>query len=474
MTFWLWVIGGGYLALLAYATTHSYRRTRSAEDYMMAGSAVGVFFGFLTFAATLFSTFTLMGMPDFFRIHGVGAWAFLAVSDAAMAFLIIWFGFAIRRHVARSGYRGMAGLLQERCGTRWGGFVYFAGVFIFLVPYVAIQIRGVGIFLSAVFPDLLPVWAWAFGIVVIMLIYSELGGLKAIIYSDAMQGLLLLLVTWLIAVECIDELGGIGSMFAAAGAAEPALLTVPGPQGLFTVQFLIASFFAILFLPVTQPQLTTRLVIMRSTATMKRMAVAVAVFMMLIIMPTIAVGMFGAVNHADMTTSEFLADVLVLRHPPALGALVVVGLIAAAMSTADSQIFALGSELRSLLSGDERRVMLRTKAAIVFFALAAFVFAVLSSDQLVLLARVSFAGTSLLAPLVLSAVLADRPPSRLLLWATAAGLAIFISSLLGLLPGAVLGVRLDLLLLSVLGLTAGLLHLASRRKSSQVPAAGRA
>lgn len=462
MTFWLWVAGLVYVGLLVYATMHSYRRTKSAEDYMMAGSRVGVFFGFLTFAATLFSTFTLMGMPDFFRLHGVGAWAFLAVSDGAMAFLIIWFGFAIRRRIVRSGYRGMAGLLQERCGTKWGGYVYFAGIFVFLIPYVAIQIRGIGIFLSAAFPGTFPVWAWALAIVVVMLIYSEIGGLKAIIYSDALQGLILLGVTWLIAVGCVRSLGGVEAMFSAVGAANPALLTVPGPNGLFTLQFLIASFFAILFLPVTQPQLTTRLVIMRSTTTMKRMAVAVAGFMMLIIIPTIAIGMFGAVRHADASTSEFLVEVLLRRQPPVLGAAVAIGLIAAAMSTADSQIFAMGAEFRSLLSGDERRIMRWTKLAILFFAFAAFGFAVVTTDQLVLLARVSFAGTALMAPLILYAVLADERPAGVLLWLTGAALLVFVASLIDVIPSAIAGIRMDLLLLTLLGLTAGALRLVVR------------
>ena len=464
MTMWLWIIGGIYLGLLAYATTHSYRRTKTAEDYMMAGSSVGVFFGFLTFAATLFSTFTLMGMPDFFRLHGVGAWIFLAVSDGAMVFLIIWFGFEIRRRVSRRGFRGMAGLLQERYGNRWGGYVYFVGIFLFLIPYVAIQIRGLGIFLSAAFPDTLPVWGWALAIVVGLLIYSEIGGLKAIIYSDAMQGLLLLVVTWIIAIGCVQSFGGTGAMFEAAGRAEPGLLSVPGPRGLFTLQFLIASFFAILFLPVTQPQLTTRLVIMRSTVTMKRMAVAVGVFMMLIIMPTIAIGMFGAVHYPEASTSEFLVEVLLRRQPPILAATVAVGLIAAAMSTADSQVFAMGSEMRSLLSGDERTVMMKTKGAIVFFAFAAFGFAVLSSDELVLLARVSFAGTSLMAPLVLTAVLSKRKPSGILITATALGLALFIASLLQLIPTSVAGLRMDLLILLLLGLLAVLAHLLAAKE----------
>ncbi|HEX7072240.1 MAG TPA: hypothetical protein VF190_15615, partial [Rhodothermales bacterium] len=439
MTFWLVLVGGIYLALMVYATTRAYRRTHSVEDYMMAGSRVGVFLGFLTFAATLFSTFTLMGMPDFFRLHGVGAWAFLAVSDGAMLFMLLWFGFAIRRRVRRSGFTGMSGLLRERCGTRWGGYVYFIGVFLFLIPYVAIQIRGLGIFLSAAFPGTMPVWGWALAIIVVMLAYSEVGGLKAIIYTDAIQGLLLLVVTWIVALGCIREFGSVREMFEAAGAVDSALLTVPGPQGLFTTQFLVASLFAIVFLPVTQPQLTTRLVIMRSTTTLKRMAVGVGIFMILVIMPTIAIGMFGAVHHAGTSTPEFLTDVLFRRQSPPIGALVAIGLIAAAMSTADSQIFALGAEIRSLLSGDERTIMLRTKAAIGFFAACAFVFAVLSSDQLVLLARVSFAGTALLGPLVLSVILGERKASSVLEWATSSGLAVFLASLSGVVPSEVAG-----------------------------------
>lgn len=450
MTVWLWIVGGLYLAALVYATLHSRRRTQSADDYVLAGSNVGLFLGFLTFSATVFSTFTLMGMPDFFRTHGVGAWIFLAVSDGAVAFLMLWFGYRIRRRVAERGFKGVAGLLSASYGRRWGGYVYFAGVFLFLVPYVAIQIRGIGIFLNAVFPQALPAWGWATLIVVVMLIYSEIGGLKAIIYSDVMQGVLLMTVTWIIAIGCVQSFGGVATMFEEVRQADEALLSTPGPQGLFTVQFLIASFLAIMFLPVTQPQLTARIVIMRNTRSMHQMAVAFGVFAMLVIMATIPIGMYGAVRYAGVPTSEFLAEVLFFEQGALIGAMVAVGLVAAAMSTADSQIFALGAELRSLLSGPERTVMLRTKVAIFFFALAALVFAVMSSDQLVLLARVSFAGTSLLGPLVLAAVLSSRPPGAEVIVMTALGLVVFLSSLLGVIPDTFGPLRVDLFLIVTL------------------------
>ncbi len=457
MSFWLWVLGSAYLVLLGVAAWRSYRRNQSADDYALAGSNVGVFLGFLTFSATLFSTFTLMGMPDFFRTHGVGAWIFLAVSDGAMVFLVVWFGFHLRRKVAEKGFQGMSGLMTACYGSRWAGYVFYAGVFLFLVPYVAIQVRGIAVFLNSAYPAALPAWAWASIIVIVMLIYSEIGGLKAIMYSDVMQGLLLLTMTWVIAVQCIDHFGGIRPMFDEVERVNEALLSVPGPNGLFGIPFLIASFFAILMIPVTQPQLTIRVVVMRNLRATHRMAVAVGFFAMIVILPTIAIGMYGAVRYPEAPAAAFWAQVLLFEQPGLVAAAVIVGLVAAAMSTADSQIFALGTELRSLLTGEERAVMRRTRIAIVVFAAAALVFSILSSDQLVALALKSFQGTSMLAPMVFAAVFSARTPGREVIALTALALLAYIASLLGWLPAAVATVPVELVIL----LAAALLTLVS-------------
>ena len=358
---WLLTLGGVYLALLIYATFNARRQNKSADDYALAGSNLGVLLGSLTFGATLFSTFTLMGMPDFVRQHGVGGWIFLGVSDAAVGFMVLWFGFHLRRRALARSFRGIAGLMSDSYGTRWAGYIYFAGVFVFLVPYVAIQIRGIAVFLNATFQTTLPVWGWAASIVVILLIYSEIGGLKAIIYSDALQGLLLFSASWVVAALCLNRSGGVAALFEQVRAVDETLLSTPGPQGLLTAQFLLASFLAIVLIPATQPQLAARMVIMRNLRATRHMAVALGVFIFLAILPTVAIGMYGVVNYGEKSMSEFLARVLIFDQAPLIAAAVTVGLIAAAMSTADSQIFALGTELRSLLKGEERAVLMRTK-----------------------------------------------------------------------------------------------------------------
>lgn len=454
--YWLPVVGTIYIALLVVATWLAKRKTKSTDDYMLAGSNLGAILGCLTFSATLFSTFTLMGMPDFFRGHGIGAWIFLGVADAAVAFIILWYAVPLRRAAAEQGFQGVAGLLIKKYGKRSAGYLYFLGLFLFLIPYVAVQIRGIGILLNAAYPQTLPNWAWSLLIVVTLLIYSEIGGLKAIIYSDAMQGLILLIVTWVIAYGCVAQFGGIAALIQDVFQSNPALLSVPGPKGLFSFQFLLASLLAILALPITQPQLATRLVIMRNLAETRKMAVAVGVFSMLVILPTMGIGLFGALAHTELGTAEFLARVLIQDQAPYIAAVVAVGLTAAAMSTADSQLFALGGELRSLSTMPPRQTMILTRLAIGGFAAAAFLFAITTTDQLVLLARVSFAGTALLAPLILCGVLQKHPSSKLLLPATFIALFTFVGSILGFVPRELFNLRMDLILFASLTIVATL------------------
>jgi len=423
---------------------------RSNEDFLLAGSNIGLLLGFMTFAATLFSTFTLMGMPDFSRNHGVGAWIFLAFSDAGMVFLIVWFGYHLRKVVAIRGFNGMSGLLQSCYQHRWAGYIYFAGVFIFLIPYVAIQIRGVALFLVQAFPESMPVWGWSLIIVAVMLIYSELGGLKAIIYADFMQGMLLLAVVWIIAFTCLNALGGWSNLFSRVEQLNPELLSTPGPKGLLNGQFLIASFLVILMIPVTQPQLSTRLIIMKDTKSMYRMAVAVGTFAMLVIFPTILIGLYGAIRYPDASMADFLGGVLIADQSGLIASAAIIGLFAAAMSTSDSQLFALGNELRGLVSGKENTSLLPIRIAIISFAGAALVFSLLSSDQLVLLARVSFAGTAMMGPLVILGVFSKNPQGIFMIIMSGLSLLVFIGSQAGIIPQNIGPWRIDLVLMIVL------------------------
>ena len=457
MLSYLLIIGILYIGILMFFSWRTKKQIKTSSDFMLGGAKIGVLIGLMTFAATLFSTFTLLGMPDFSRANGVGAWIFLAFSDAIMVFLILWFGFYLRKRVGKSTYQGMSVLLQKCYQNRMAGYLYFTAVFLFLIPYIAIQIRGVAIFLVSAFPDFIPVWCWSIGIVLIMLIYSELGGLKAIIYADSLQGTLMLIVVWIVAFNCLNQVGGWNALFERIANIDKELLSTPGPKGLLTPQFLIASTIAILMIPVTQPQLSTRLVIMKNYNALKRMATAVGFFAMLVILPTIIIGMYGAIYYAEASTSEFLGGVLLGEQHEMIAAFIIIGLFAAAMSTSDSQLFAMGNEIRGLLGLKEDDNLRPVRLVIFFFALSALIFSLVSSDELVLLARLSFSGTALMGPMIILGIFSSRPSGITMIILSLLALLIFILSNLGWFPKQILSFKTDLFLMIILGL-AGLIN----------------
>ena len=71
---------------------------------------------------------------------------------------------------------------------------------------------------------------------------------------------------------------------------KPTLLSTPGPNGLFSVQWLLASMVPIILLPYTQPQVSTRIMIMKDNKALNRTALGLGVFAILVILPTMFLG----------------------------------------------------------------------------------------------------------------------------------------------------------------------------------------
>ena len=447
---WFWIFSIGFVILLVFVSTRAIRRNKSIDDFMLAGSSIGAVLGILTYAAALFSAFIFIGVPDFFRVHGVGAWIFLPVADGVMFFMMFWFGFQLRKKAREVGYKGMAGMMTSIFKTKWAGYVVFIAAFIFLIPYVAIQIRGISMFFTAIFPNALPSYGWAALIIGVMIIYSEIGGLKAIIFSDAIQAVLLLVVLTIIGYNSVRYFGNVKELFDQVQQVDASLLSVPGPKGLFTVQFLLASFLAIILLPVTQPQFSSRIAIMKNMKETYKMAAGIGLVAIIVFIATALIGMSGAVRYTNLSTQEFIQNALLFDQAGVIAALAIVGLFAAVLSTSNAQLFALGSEFRSLLSRDERTNFRWTKIALFVFAMIVLVFSTQMSDELVLLARMSFAGTSMIAPIIIVGVISKRKPGIEIIVFSCMSLIVFLLTLFNLIPSVLYNMRVDLSLHTLL------------------------
>ncbi len=440
------------VVLISLAVIGNRKNKGNEEQFFLAGGDVGTIIGFLTFFATLYSTFILIGMPNFFRVHGVGTWIFLGVTDMVLAVFTLWLAMKMGKRIASVDYRSMSDLLRNGFG-KLGIVVYVIGLVIFLVPYIAIQVKGASGLLSNVVPYDVPQWVWAITILLLMYVYSSIGGLRGIMYADSLQGIMLFTVIWIMAAIVLMDFGGVKELIATVKETKPELLSTPGPKGLLNVQWLLAAFISIVLLPVSQPQLTSRLGILKGFNERRKVPVLHASFTFLLLIAGLIIGLYGAIAIPASNGPEFIGKLILEQHA-VLGAVTLIGILAAAMSTSDSQFFALGSEINNVFGSYSKKLKLSpvifVKIVILILCVASFIVAMKSPQELISLAINGFMGTALMAPMVLVSVLyKDIDFSSVIPIFTAASLIVFLLSLFGFAPNMISGIRLDLLLLSI-------------------------
>lgn len=419
-----------------------------ANEFLFANSNIGIVFTFLGILATLFSTFTLQGMPSFFKEHGVGAWIFLGITDVCLAGMLLYFGLKIRKFTRTFKVvpKNMTEILKAQNFDKFSLFFYVLCTTIFLIPYITIQIKGA----SFLFQQALPIGEtplfWSIIMVSLMLIYSSFGGIRAIYITDAIQGLIILLTTWAVAYFVIKSSNGIENLFIQVSQINQDLLSLPGPKGVLNIQFLLISFILIVLMPYVQPQLTTRILLAKSDKAFLKANVAFAFFVILVILPTVFIGFRGVLIEEE----NFLLYILTHDTPLIFYALFIIGVMAAAMSTTDSQLMAIGTEWGSFFSKvniiDNKNAKIYVKIIASIVAIISLILAQSNFKSLILFSINSFIGTSYLLPLVYSVSLKNGVLRKILLTLSVFCVSIFILSMMKIIPKNIFELKIEIIL----------------------------
>ncbi|MGY0398352.1 MAG: sodium:solute symporter family protein [Ostreibacterium sp.] len=440
--------------LLLYVWKSNPKKALQNSQHYLFGNGFGFILSFLGISATLFSTFTLQGMPAFFKNHGIASWVFLGVTDVCLAALLLFFGLKMRQfaqHLQQTNQtntpKNLTEWLKQSGLSRPVIFFFVTSITLFLIPYITIQIKGAATLLQAAIPLSETHLLWSIIIVVWMLGYSWFGGIRAIFVTDAIQGIILLITVWAIAFFAIQAAGGISDLFATVARIEPALLSAPGPKGLLNWQFLLISFISIVLMPYVQPQLATRVLVAKDDKSFALSTVALGIFAILVVLPTLFIGLRSVAIGGD---SNFMIRLLQSDVPAFFYALFIVGVLAAAMSTADSQLLAIGTEWGSAVTKgniqDRQNARLLVKSIGVIVALISLILAQSSFKSLILFSINAFIGTSLLLPIIISAIIISSVYRQLLVSTSVISVIIFLLTILDILPRTYAGFRIELFL----------------------------
>ena len=426
---------GVFLAVCFYLGYLGWKRSRDLAGYFVANRQVGPVVSFLTYSATLFSAFTLVGMPGFFYTHGIGSWAFIAFADAFMAVLIYFLGRRFWLLGRRFNFVTPTELLRYRYDST---AVMVLGVLIstvFLLPYVATQIVGIGKIVESTTGGEISYFAVTLGFFLTVLFYTAFGGMRAVAWTDAFQGVLLFVMSFAIAIIFLyANWSGPQAMFQAVAQSKPALLSVPGPKGYFTYPVMISYFFLIISIPITQPQMTVRFFIPRSLDSMRFMMMSTPLYAFLILIPALILGLGAAVVFPGLASGDLVLGQVLTTHTSALvGGLVVCGVVAAAMSTVSGQLLVLGALAAKDLYLNTRREKPRSemaqvwvgRIAVLLATLAAFLLSINPPALIVERSIDSFAGTMQLVPAFIGGIFWKRATKTGALASMVVGTAVF-------------------------------------------------
>lgn len=358
------VLGLYLMMLLAFGVAGWRKSQNNEEDYYLAGRGQGWLVSSLTIMATFFSSFALLGAPGMVYKEGVVFALFslnVPLSGAAVYFL----GARISRIGRAKGYVTPADMICGYYGESKALRLLVALIgALYAVPYVIMQIKAGGILSESMFGE----GAYVPGAIIlagITMVYIMIGGMRSVAWTDVVQGLLLVVGMLLAGLATVAALGGFGAFFAAIAELPPASLSAPGTTGKYQPWMLLTIVLFASTGSMIQPAQWMRYYAADSTNTLRRSALVFAVLLTAcFLFGVMLVGLggqalyplaetaAGVAPHAAVGEYDNILVTVLTNHLPQLfgagsliGAiitsLILVAIMAAAMSTADSNLHSL-------------------------------------------------------------------------------------------------------------------------------------
>jgi SSS family transporter len=341
MTAALWVFGTYFLALFALGYW-ALRRTRDESDYWIAGGRLGWLTGGATLAATHASAGTFIGTVGV--IYTVGwsfGWLVLTIPAA------YWFMAAVLApRFTRVRELTLPAFLEARYrsrGVRVGGALI---ILVATVVYIQAQVVAGGLVANTLF-GIPTLWGMT-GFTVLLVVYTMVGGMVAVVYTDILQLAVMTLGAMAAVPLALRQVDGMAGLLAWVQTVDPATFewgALPGPL-LFTmaIAFTLGS--------VSTPEKLVRLYAMKDMVVVRRgilvaVVLTTAMNLLVFLLALAARVLFPALPTGDLAMPLVATTVL----PGVLGALMLAAVTAAMMSTVDSLLLVAGSALAHDLYG---------------------------------------------------------------------------------------------------------------------------
>jgi sodium/proline symporter len=344
------------------------RRTRSADDFYLGGKSLGPWVAALAANASSSSAWSLVGTSGFAYLHGLSALWLLP--GCVGGFVLNWWLVAPRLRAATGDAITLTDFLAGPVGTSGRDAVRRCGAVLTLLSlatYVAAQMQAAGAAFTHAFATQAQL-----GIVLgasVTVAYTLLGGYLAASITDTLQGLLMVVVAIVVPTAAVWQLGGIDAFVERVAA-----IDAPGYQSLVGHHSGAAAFaFAFGLCGIGlgypgQPHAVNKFMGMAPDASMTVARTVGIGWAVLLYGGMLVLGFAGramwqlpAGEHENV-----LYEASRNLFPPLVDGIVLASVLAAIMSTVDSQLLVCASCLTHDLGvgGTKRRELLVARATV--------------------------------------------------------------------------------------------------------------
>jgi len=391
----------------------------TGTDYFVATRSIGSFLLLMSLFGTNMTAFSLLGASGEAYHRGIGVFALMA-SSTALVVPVVFLTIAPRVWALgkRHGYMTQVQLIRDRWGSERLGAMLFVFQVVLLIPYLLIGIKGGGITLDRITEGAVPEWAGSLVITLVVLAYVTAGGLRGTAWANAAQTLLFMILGGLTFWIVARSFGGLAAAFERVAEVEPELLV----RGDRVRPLELLSYMAIPLSVVGFPHIFLHWLTARSRATFRLPVIAYPICVAVVWLPSVTIGVLASLDFPGLVGPE--ANTVFIRMigryaPGALAGLLAAGVLAAVMSSLDSQTLALSNMFtHDIVKAygfhdrmSDRLEILVGRACVVCVLAATFGLSVVIDQSIFRLGIWSFSGFAALTPLIVAALFWRRSTS---------------------------------------------------------------
>lgn len=327
------------------------KKTRSMSEFMIGGQSLGVWVTSLGIMAAVMSGWTWLGNPGYTYVVGYpGAMKYVVFNALGMVLCCVILAKPIRIISARTRCYTLPDILAVRFGTNstiriLSSLIILIGCLTYLVSQWSAMATALQFVIGC---------SYKVGVIigsVIITAYVVAGGMLASMWTNFLQMTIMFVVAIIMLVKSVDSVGGFVELNTALANINPNYIQPWYEEAGFGITSILSFSMLVVMLSYGgQPSVNTKFMMIRDTKQIRWMPLISSVAL-IIGCSTVFTGLAGIVlvNNGVVAAPE-RPDLIVMSviseiFPSVISALVLVAVMAAVMSTAESYLFSASSTL---------------------------------------------------------------------------------------------------------------------------------